>query len=324
MDKPFFRYATVAEQLARASKRGVSKHFVREIVNIEFDETLVLKPSKPFFEGTWNAFMKHGPTINLKRFESLPDAVNTDRLPSDLREEAFSSIRSPIVAGYTFKSFYLNDYDTRRVNLTRCLDGELTYIYGNIPQVRATGDAIIVRPYDSGAKIPLEGADVEVVVPSQTMGDPAYSILFSAIPLVKNEEKWGIAFALSAEHSCLGRRYRTLRGKSSHPRELSRQVLPCEHEIAGRAALIDYYLNQGNRVPLQMNTVAFGTQFMLYVSRKLKNNCLIQLPGDKKPRALNPAEQEILCWALVKEYGPGKTLMPNFERIKNYKTEKLP
>lgn len=264
-------------------------------------------------------FLKHAPEVMPKRYKSIDEAIESEKMPWQLRKEAFDNISGIDYSGYSFIPLG-RDRRKRKVSLIECLEGARLYTYAN----QNTKEKINVRPYDDAKKVGSEGASIVVSLPSRTIKNPRIRLKLMNIPIIDNKNKYAIANNFSSDHSCESKMF-NIRYRYSHDKESSNIFNICAHEIAAYLGTIDYYLNEEkNPVPLQMSQFAIPNQKTVDYYLKLENNVLIKdesLVSKEKLRKMNRAEKEIALWQLVKSFGNNKTFFSKKsidKRLKDY------
>lgn len=307
--KAFFQERKTGEIRGFSDVKQVSAHLIANIQELGENQALIIEaenglvPQKRY-HGNSRTFMKHGPEVIIKRFDSAEEARKYKQKPVQLRKSAFDALRGTTNAycAYSFKPVSGLDFRTRKVSLVDCLEGAQIYAYSHQQPV-----PIEVKAYDGARRVAVEGANVVVSVPSREDKGDRYKLKFSSVPVCDNSNKFVIANSILTDHACGDKRF-DIRYKNFYDKESSRVFRFCAHEIAGYLATMDHYVKTGkNFVPLEMNPFALPTQETVDFYKKLANNVLIKTGSDSTPRKLNDVEREILLWGLVSRLGHDKT-----------------
>ncbi|MAH32847.1 MAG: hypothetical protein QF798_04010 [Candidatus Woesearchaeota archaeon] len=316
-NKEFFKEPTAAKILKYSKISTISKDLVNRILNMSFDEAAIIEADLiPKDYDNSRKFLKHGPEVKLRRFNSLEEMADIRETPVQSREESLNNIKNRAYSGYSFKPFIGTDKKTRKVSLVECLKGTKLYRYANQEGTKFN-PSISVKPYDDATGVEKDGAEIITRVPSRTKKMPNYEFKFSSVPVIDSDKKWGIAYNITTTHNCKSKLY-NIRYKHKSEKETSKQFNFCAHEIAAYLSIVDHYWNkEKNLIPLQMNQFAIPTQETVDYYVKLTDNCLIKTSEDKNPRKLNSAEKEIMLWGLVKKLKHDDTFFAK-DKVKEY------
>ncbi len=317
VEKNFFKEPGASEIRDYGIVRSFSDNLVKNILYLYEDQGGVIERRLiPESFDTGRRFMKHGDDVKLPRFYTLDEIVR--EMPINLRREAFSNIENKAYCCYSVKPVIGVDKRTRRIPLIECLEGGKIYCYTHQIEKIAGDPSIDIKPYVDAKGVEKDGAEIVVKVPSRSEKQEKYKITFDSVPVLNNDSKWAIAYSIGSDHVCEHKRYK-FRYNYPDEQERSNVFTFCAHEIASYLAIIDYFKNENNRVPLHMSQFAFPTQEAVDFYDKLGFNCLIKTPDDKQPRKLIGPEKEILLWGLVKRRGHDKTFYANIDEIKDYR-----
>ncbi len=295
--KTFFKEPTAGKILKYERIKEIRENIVNNIMGLgEHEAGVIYADLIPRTYESPRKFMKHGTDVKLHRFSSLEDVLEKRLTPVQIREIAFNKIYNIPYCGYSIKPFAGTDQRTRKVSLVECVEAAKLYKYSNPSEKKSS---IIIKPYDDARRVAKDGAEIIAIVPSRTENQDRHKFKFSSVPVTDNNDKYGIAYNISTDHSCSSKRF-NIRYKFKDDKESSRVFNFCAHEIAAYMSIIDHYWNNDkNIIPLQMSQFAIPTQKTVDYYDKLCNNALIQTSYDVKPRKLNNAEKEILLWNLV-------------------------
>jgi hypothetical protein len=316
MRKRFFKERT-AQEIRRLNLRTITTDLIEEINSLKESEGIIINRSLIPMKSI-RKFMKHGQTVNLRRFESIDELIEAVESPWEMRKEAFDNIHNISYSGYCFQPVDGNDRRIRKISLVDCLEGAriFAYIYqeneGFIPLVD-------IKPYDKAKAVELEGADVHVMIPSKEKKSPRYSIKIMSVPIIDNKFKTNIALRIHTDHACNYKKF-NIRYLSSEKESIcstdkeSRLVNFCAHDIAAYLAVIDYYKKDENSIPLKQCPFAIPTQSAVDFYKKLCNQVLIRNNGTRK---LSMTEKGVLLFGDVYKNGHDKKYFP-FEKVKEY------
>ena len=272
------------------------------------------------YESSWH-FLRHGPRVGLGLGETVIAAVKGARVPVDFRISAFEKLKDTpgMYSGYEYNPMTIRPYPhtdrrVRRVSLVECLEGARLYAYAH----QVPGSRLEVEAYTDAQAVAKDGGVFHAHVTSRTKRTRPYRFNLTAVPIVDNRNKWGIAWATATEgHDCLRGSYMGIRYAMKEDSEIFNW---CAHEIAAYLAMMESENTKRNRTPLQMSQLALPTQLSVDFYKRLCDSVLIEDPslaGRDKKRVLNKAEQEILLWGLVSKRGQRATFFAE-AHLKDY------
>ena len=310
--KQYFRAPTPARIVRGYEPVDSSGNYVNEVLGLQHNQVLVIEhqivPSK--FKSA-RKFLKHGDFVELKTPESLEEAVESHMFPWALRREAFNSIGSIYHAGYSFRPFgeQQDDKRERRVRLVECLEAARILAYGH----KKAYDIEIEKVYDGASRISKDGARVRVTVPSRRSKKPRYKSYLDSVVLDANDpNKFAIANGISSTLSMPAKDH-NWRHNYYGDKEDSRTLNLFVHEIASyyKVIITELRNEKPNISPLEMSPFPIPTKLAREYYKRLISMAVVmdeKLKSKQKLRRLNKAEQEILLWALVKEFGYDQTM----------------
>ncbi|MFH1710684.1 MAG: hypothetical protein ABH840_00045 [Nanoarchaeota archaeon] len=315
--KTFFQEPSAA-QIKKKNAVVAGDFPVLDIEGIRENQYLVItSPLLPTcFQDEPRKFLKHGPEIQIHRYQSIRRAEYTAQIPLDLRRQAYERVRENSVdySCYSFVPLIGNDRRRRRVSLVQILDGAQIFAYSH--QVKGT--EIKITPYDDARRVEREGAEVVLEIPSAEQKTPRHQIKFTGVPVKDTPRKFAIAHSLGSDHTCPFKTYREMRYTWDIDKENSRIMNLCKHEVAGWFGLVDHYWNQEHNLrPLEMSNIAMPSQFTVELYKRMLDSLLIYdstIATKDNLRKPNQAEKQVLLDRAVKLYGHDKTLFANSER----------
>ncbi len=269
MEKAFFRERTKKE-IKEGERIDLGRIVdVKELSNFQYG---VLQSSILIPRGYQNArkFMKHGKEVKPKRFYSLRHALEYNKTPVQLREEAFNCIKDPYFCSYSFMPIG-KDRRKRKVSLSEGIEG--ARIFANAYQTLC--EKIRIKPYDDSRRVRIDGAEIIVSMPSRREGKPDLEFKLISIPVIDSNEKHKISLNFGSDHSCGLKRF-NIRYKYIDDKESSGVINICAHEIAAYLKVVDYYWGEEkNIIPIQMCQFAIPTQETVDYYLKWEDNVLI-------------------------------------------------
>ena len=305
--KQYFRAPTPARIVRGYEPVDSNGNYVDEVLGLQHSQVLVIEHQiVPSGFKSARKFLKHGDFVKLKTPESLEEAVESHMFPWELRRDALNSIDSINYAGYSFRPFgeQQDDKRERRVRLVECLEAERILAYGH----EKPYDLKIEKAYEDASRIPKDGARVRVTVPYRRSGKPRYKFYLDSVVLDSNDpNKFAIANGISSTLSMPAKEH-DWRHNYYRDKEDSRTLNLFAHEIAAyyRVMFEEYKKTKPNISPIEMSPFPIPTKLAREYYKKLISMVVVMDKGLKsrqKLRRLNKAEQEILLWALVKEFG---------------------
>ncbi len=262
-------------------------------------------------------FMKHGPEVKFPRFSSAYHAIKTMQqgriVPVDLRAKEFDASLGPYNS-MSYLPIIGNDNRKRKIPLIEVVDGAKLYRYSE-----CQGTPIKVTPYHNAKRVGIEGAAIDVRVPSRTPHQPSYQLSILGVPIVDNAQKYVIATSLISDHTCADMRHRK-RYTWEHSNENSRVFNWDAHSIAGVYAMMDFMWDtHHNLIPLQMSMIPLPSQKLVDISEVLRYQTVVRTKEDpsqkdEKTYPLNNAEREIGLHAAVQRLGHNQTLFSSKKR----------
>ncbi|PLW79323.1 hypothetical protein C0585_08310 [Candidatus Woesearchaeota archaeon] len=315
--KTFFKERSPGQIKKFSTVKNISDEYVHEIEAIELDEAVILETQlipkqnvrkKKFGKGfsPSREFRKYGGEVHIK--SPTLEEIASFR-PVDARFEAMESIDAKAYNGLVFTPFSGDDLRPRKIPLIESLEGAKLYAYAclkhrdedepfsisNYFQDKHFKSIIELFPYDDARGVEMDGAEIDVKMPSRHKTG-RYKFKLTSVPVIDNENKQKISYSFNSTHECDSKRG-IIRFK--HPQaEGERNLVTLDsHDVAAYLAVIDMYSRQGNIIPLEQSQIPIPTQRTVDFYEKLNNNVLIKDNG--KTRPLNLAEKEILLWGLV-------------------------
>jgi len=315
--KPFFKEPSAAEILKADSIRIITgPSLVQKIKDIEKDQAGIILcdlipkqfDGKDEFDRS-RKFMKHGPELKIRRLHSLADAEKEERLPVELRREAFGSLANRAYPGYSTKPFLRPDKRTRRFSLGENCAGTQLYCYAS-----HFNEEIVIKPYDDAKRSGREGAKIAAKIPSRTLGKDPYEFMVYSVPIEDGPEKLALAWHVWTTHSCRKKQW-NIRYNFEDAKEDSEQISLCSHEVAAYLAIMEYYKDeQSNALPADMNPFAVPSQQDVDFYKKLCNQCLIIRMDQKAAKDIETALSPTL---------EGRLSMQKVEKLFGRKPRKL-
>ncbi|MDP3918936.1 MAG: hypothetical protein Q8Q35_03490 [Nanoarchaeota archaeon] len=251
------------------------------------------------------------------RSKKLYDIITNNEVnPWMMRQAAFDNLQMPLVGGYSFSpfppSFPWQNQDTRvrKVSLVECLEAARISAY--VEQVEGV-PKIKVGDYTNHSEVAKTGAVVPVKVPSRTKGEGRYTLKMTSVPIVENNNKHSIAWAIGAEgHADCGRKLWHFRYSN---RPSAKEVVFCAHEIFAYRAIAEHMWKtrkaegkKDYKTTMQMNQFVQPTSELIEVYRRTLDSVLVKDPETKDElRKTNKADEEILLWSAVMKYGSENT-----------------
>jgi len=316
--KIFFKELTKSE-IIRKEKIIIQEDKIYEVKNLNENQFTIISSFVPESYGNSRKFMKHGPEVKPKRYYTQFQAINDNKTPVQLREEAFNKIKSYEFCGYTFVPLG-RDKRKRKVSLVECLEGARIFAYSH--QKKAP---IILKSYSDAKVVKQEGGVVVVKVPSRTKRHGKFQFKITSVPFVDSLEKYVISTNIGSNHSCQSKIF-NIRHKFIDDKESSGILNICAHEISAYLELIQQELDtKKNIIPIQMCPFAIPTQETVDYYLKWGNNVLIhdkKIKSKDNLRKPNRAEKEIGLWALVEKFGHDNTFFSRESRdghVMNYR-----
>ncbi|MBW3021183.1 hypothetical protein KY334_07850 [Candidatus Woesearchaeota archaeon] len=261
-------------------------------------------------------FMKHGTKKVLGKLEQL----TLDVTPQDLIAMNMDNTSS---CRYSGGLFCIDEGFEFEIKLLNCLEG-LQLLYYLHKDRRS---ALSVDLYDGNSN--NVGLDAKVSLSSRTKDKSPYdSIRFSRVPILDNERKNDILYALRVEHNCEYRDYDIRReSRFTEDVDLIRRNF-CPHEFAAYYSILFSYLEDNRdkaKVMYDMSLFPFPTQLTVDFYKKMMNQTLIKETKDKNPRLIKEGEAEIMLWGLVHKLGYEKTFKPERKILEyNWNKENIP
>jgi len=307
--KEYFAEPTVSRIVKDSSPVYLSdpRDIVRAINSLNHDHHLVIEAglTPPRFDSA-RKFLKHGHFVQVKSPKSVDEAVEANMYPWMMRREAFDLVDSIYFAGYSFRPFgnHQDDQRERRVRLVECLEAERIVAYG----YQTGNDTEVVKIYDNASRISKDGARARVSVPSRTNKMPRYKFYLDSIVLDSSDpNKFAITNGFLSTLSMPAKEH-DWRHNYYTDKEDSRTFNIFAHEIAAyyKIMLELYHGKIPNLSPLEMSPFPLPAKLAREFYKKLLSKVVIKEKSSSKNgklRRLNKAEQEILVWALVKQFG---------------------
>ncbi|MBU0459934.1 MAG: hypothetical protein KJ597_06800 [Nanoarchaeota archaeon] len=311
--KAYFRNPTVGEIKRSCSVTEISDHFVDKILALQENEAVIIGDNL-IPKNYWDArqFGRRGKSVELPGC-NMQEALKTEYLFQEQRRAAFNTISARRYSSYFIdpKNFNTDSRDLRirKITLVDCLEG--ARIYGYVHREWPKDSAI--STFDVGKIYTItdnneRGVEVNVKVPSRTLGHQRWKVKYVRVPIKNNTSRVALMLQLNARHMCEDKRNRI--GESVGP-DMSDVVVFCPHDIAGYLALADHFQEQENKDILhRLNPFAMPTQLTVDYYLKLERNCLIKYIEEKngkkkeKLRTLIDKEKDIMLWGLghIKKY----------------------
>jgi hypothetical protein len=260
-------------------------------------------------------FMKHEHEVNLPRYGSIEKAIislqGQGKIPKDIlieRYDLFAAKGHKYLRGFSFYPIIGNDKTKHIVHLSEVCEGAKLYAYAS---KRAP---IEVKPYSRSLRAAIDGAFVDVSVPSRSLRKGRYDITISGLTVVKNSLRFALANSIRTNHVCAYKKHLVKRYKHLSDRENSPVIYFDAHEISAIFAAEEHYLKKkGNLVPLEMSIIPIPSKKLAKIYDYLKNNvCILAKENydqkDERLYPLNEAEIEIALNYAVLKLGARETL----------------
>ncbi|MBW3011551.1 hypothetical protein KY311_00020 [Candidatus Woesearchaeota archaeon] len=245
-------------------------------------------------------FLKRGDQVNLKRYETIDDAINDAKPMWRLRKEAFQNIGDKEYCGYGFWGIRKREH--KKVHLVDCIKGAKLLAFSIKSDKQK--DQINVRKYEAAYAGKQRGGKYLVEVPSMTE-DKKYLVDLENVPFTRKRNKYSIIFDLSTRHGC-----EAFIANAFHYRYSGSELAFCPHVIAAYHKLAKEEWEKGNKTPMEVNPFAIPTKDTVDFYNKLTSQVMVKesYKDDEgkertKKRPLNKAEKEILLWKRVAKKG---------------------
>lgn len=302
----FFNKPTVTEITKGKTAVEADSNLINIITSLKENQFLRITRELNFFENP-KKFMRHAPDLKIAMPSTIREQIEAKKAPVIYRLQTMKNIRDPYYACYSHVPLKTNDRITRKISLVNCVDGAQLYAY---MQNNSTSTKIL--DFDESLRVGKDGAQVIVSVPSRTPKESNHKIKFISLPVIDNEDKYGIAYSLRTEgHDCMDKLVTNIAFNLPYFKKDSHFVSFCDHEIAAYLHLIDYFHNEKqNIIPLQMSLFAIPTNEIIELKKSLENKVVIEKLNEKgqlKDYPLTESEKELFYWGAVQKYGPEST-----------------
>ncbi|MEI6731545.1 MAG: hypothetical protein WCK90_02590 [archaeon] len=325
--KPFFAERSVAQIRAlKVEPAFTGQGLVERISDLGRGEALELKfwlmrgEHYQFNANSQKAARKamyHEPCIKLDQAKTVEDALRETRQPHEIRRDSFDLPKSTrrieeiYAPGFSFVPIYWRDGRVRIVPLADAMEGQRLASYA----FTRKKDAILVRPYDSAKGVEKQGAHVAVIVPSTSIGMPAYKIKLSSVPVVNSPHAnivW-TGFSTTYHEGKMPESKRWRFGFASGGEGESRdKVFMDAKDIAAMHGVWRYYMiNEQNPTSWNFNPFPKFSQRAVDFYRHLCNNVVVfdrTVESNGNRRKLNSYEKSVLLVRLTRLEGHDKIM----------------
>lgn len=286
MKKSFFKTRTLAEKI-RLGPSELNENLIDTILSLRDDEVVIINDLVPSLYPSARSFLEdEGLDVKLKRFQSQDEIIKHNKLPFELRDEAFSKLVDGLHSFYSFRLTGGEDRRTRAVTPVDCVEGAKLYAYAE------NAIKIDVRIFDGY---------IMANVPSRRKGKVRYDIKWISVPILDDDSKYRTAFTIDTRgHGCEDKFYNKEKRKSNI-------VNFCAHEIASYIAICDFFSKFGNKNPLEMSQFAIPTQLTVDFDHNFQNNLIIRDKGGNLKEGVDKGNRNIGLWGLINRFKDEKT-----------------